>query len=267
MGVLPDRHRRGVGRALLRHAEAALAASGVRFFQVKTLSAAHKDEGYGRTRAFYQSQGFQELEQHPTLWGEANPCLQMLKTLEPASEESDSGLQFSSVGSDQVSERLEVDMATLLGSCFEGYPPRAFYKQIPHRRWLCHAGDALVAVAGPDFRLMRCGDRRLRVTGIIDICVDKAYRARGIAANFLNAIEARATESRSDLLLLFADDHRLYKRAGYFPARNPVRLLALNKDRSHSVLSRPYPKSLMLKSLMEGDWDHEEELDLLGYLY
>ena len=74
-------HRRGVGRALLRALEADLAAEGVRFLQVKTLSAARPDENYARTREFYLAQGFTPLEEFSDLWDEHNPCLQLVKSL------------------------------------------------------------------------------------------------------------------------------------------------------------------------------------------
>ncbi|MFN8377028.1 MAG: GNAT family N-acetyltransferase [Anaerolineae bacterium] len=81
MGVLPQAHRQGVGRALLAAAEGWLAGESVRFLQVKTLSPRHPDEGYKKTRAFYAGVGFVPLEEFPTLWGEHNPCLMLIKYL------------------------------------------------------------------------------------------------------------------------------------------------------------------------------------------
>jgi GNAT superfamily N-acetyltransferase len=81
MGVRPEFHRRGVGGAMLRHAEAALAADGVEFLQVKTLSGRHPDAGYVRTRAFYLAYGFRPLEEFPTLWGPDQPALQLVKSV------------------------------------------------------------------------------------------------------------------------------------------------------------------------------------------
>jgi chloramphenicol 3-O-phosphotransferase/GNAT superfamily N-acetyltransferase len=82
MGVQPETHRQGVGKALLAQAENYLRQQGVAYLQVKTLSAAHPDAGYAKTRAFYQKMGFRPLEEFPTLWGEANPCLMMVKKLD-----------------------------------------------------------------------------------------------------------------------------------------------------------------------------------------
>ena len=79
MGVLPELHRRGIGRAMLRHAESELAADRVEFLQVKTLSPRHPDEGYERTRAFYLAYGFRPLEEFPALWSPDQPALQLVK--------------------------------------------------------------------------------------------------------------------------------------------------------------------------------------------
>ena len=81
MGVLPEHHRRGVGGAMLRHAESALAAEGIEFLQVKTLSPRHPDEGYRKTRAFYEAYGFRPLEEFPTLWSPDQPALQLVKSV------------------------------------------------------------------------------------------------------------------------------------------------------------------------------------------
>jgi ribosomal protein S18 acetylase RimI-like enzyme len=81
MGVLPNYHRKGIGRSLIRTAETYLKAEGVKFLQVKTVSDEHPDEGYKRTRAFYKAMGFTLLEEFPDLWGPHNPCWQLIKKL------------------------------------------------------------------------------------------------------------------------------------------------------------------------------------------
>ncbi len=81
MGVSPDLHRQGVGQHLLRRAEQWLKESGTRYLQVKTLGPSHPDESYAKTREFYLAMGFWPLEEIPTLWGESNPALMMVKAL------------------------------------------------------------------------------------------------------------------------------------------------------------------------------------------
>lgn len=77
----PEWHRRGVGRALVRHAEGVLRVQGVRFLQVKTLSPRRACEHYDRTREFYLAMGYVPLEEFPLLWDERNPALQLVKAL------------------------------------------------------------------------------------------------------------------------------------------------------------------------------------------
>jgi len=81
MAVVPGEHRRGIGTALLRHAESGLVERGVEYLQVKTLSARRDDAGYERTRAFYFASGFRVLEESPVLFDAENPAVQLVKAL------------------------------------------------------------------------------------------------------------------------------------------------------------------------------------------
>ena len=81
MGVIPSHHRSGIGRMLLLEAEKHLARRGFEFIQVKTVSANRECEFYKKTRLFYKSFGFKEVEVFPTLWDESNPCQLLIKSL------------------------------------------------------------------------------------------------------------------------------------------------------------------------------------------
>ena len=83
MGVRPESRRRGLGSALLEAAESFLRARGVEYLQVKTLGPSHPSEHYAETRSFYAARGFRPLEELTAIWGEANPCLIMVKQLGP----------------------------------------------------------------------------------------------------------------------------------------------------------------------------------------
>ena len=81
LGVRRQAHRQGIGRGMLAAAEEWLCDQGVEYLQVKTLSAAHSDLNYARTRLFYEAVGFRALEEMPELWDPSNPCLIMVKRL------------------------------------------------------------------------------------------------------------------------------------------------------------------------------------------
>jgi GNAT superfamily N-acetyltransferase len=80
MGVRRNRHREGLGTALLQAAEEYLRALDVEYLQVKTLGPSYPDAGYAATRAFYEARGFVPLEELLELW-EQNPCLLLVKRL------------------------------------------------------------------------------------------------------------------------------------------------------------------------------------------
>ncbi len=81
MGVIPGFQRLGIGSELVRVAQDYLRKHRTEYLQVKTLGPTHPDKYYAQTRAFYFSMGFRPLEELTTLWGEANPCLLMVKSL------------------------------------------------------------------------------------------------------------------------------------------------------------------------------------------
>ncbi len=81
MGVRPEHHRRGLGRALVARAEEWVRAQGARFFTVKTRSLSAPDSNYAKTHQFYEAMGFLPIEEFPTLWDPENPALMLVKYL------------------------------------------------------------------------------------------------------------------------------------------------------------------------------------------
>ena len=73
MGVLPEFHRRGIGRRLFAMAREYAVQNGYAFLQVKTVQMG-RYPCYDDTNRFYLSLGFQEFEVLKTLWDEANSC-------------------------------------------------------------------------------------------------------------------------------------------------------------------------------------------------
>jgi GNAT superfamily N-acetyltransferase len=81
IAVRRDARNRGVGRAMLAHAERWLIEGGAKLLQVKTIAATKADANYAQTREFYAHAGFTPLEVFPELWAPSNPCLQLVKFL------------------------------------------------------------------------------------------------------------------------------------------------------------------------------------------
>ncbi|MGA3107904.1 MAG: GNAT family N-acetyltransferase [Candidatus Bathyarchaeia archaeon] len=62
IGVRPEIHRKGIGRALVSALEASLAQRGFRTLEVSTVAATIEDESYSRTRSFYRAVGFSDVQ-------------------------------------------------------------------------------------------------------------------------------------------------------------------------------------------------------------
>ncbi|MGJ8526196.1 hypothetical protein LMG33818_001944 [Halomonadaceae bacterium LMG 33818] len=81
MAILPDYHRTGIGRQLIRIAEEYTRLRGHQWLLVKTLDSGLPSPFYDKTRRFYLATGFIPLEVIPDFWGEGVPCLNMIKTV------------------------------------------------------------------------------------------------------------------------------------------------------------------------------------------
>ena len=73
MGVLPQLHHGGIGRALYAAFEEYAREHGYLFIQVKTVRKGSW-ASYDKTNEFYVAMGFHEFECVPELWDKKNPC-------------------------------------------------------------------------------------------------------------------------------------------------------------------------------------------------
>ena len=73
MGVLPEYHRKGIGKTLFEEARKIAMEEGYSFMQVKTVQMGVYEE-YDRTNQFYLACGFKEFEVMKDYWDEKNPC-------------------------------------------------------------------------------------------------------------------------------------------------------------------------------------------------
>ena len=80
LGVVPHRHREGIGRCLMEAAINCASARNCQTLTVETLGPSDPDEGYAETRAFYRAMGFRPLfELKP--YDEATPMIYMIRAL------------------------------------------------------------------------------------------------------------------------------------------------------------------------------------------
>jgi len=83
MGVLQEYHRMGIGRMLINQCEQFCRENGIEFLTVKTLDESRPSKSYEKTRLFYKAMGFKPLEVFKNFWDENNPCLFMVKYIDP----------------------------------------------------------------------------------------------------------------------------------------------------------------------------------------
>ena len=86
MAVLEKHHRNKIGQKLVEKCEDSLRQQNFKFLQVKTLSPTRPDVNYDKTRQFYLKMNFTAIEEFKTLWGELNPCLLLIKPIQPLSK-------------------------------------------------------------------------------------------------------------------------------------------------------------------------------------
>ena len=80
MAVREDHHRSGIGQSLVNHVIQRLRSRAVEYLEVKTVGPSKPCQHYDQTRFFYEAMGFRPVEE-TNIWGEANPCLIMIKHL------------------------------------------------------------------------------------------------------------------------------------------------------------------------------------------
>lgn len=84
MGVRPDLHRGGHGRALVEAAISFTRDGGARWLHAKTRGPSTYDDNYERTRRFWFAMGFETLYESRTEWGEDDAALIMVMALQSA---------------------------------------------------------------------------------------------------------------------------------------------------------------------------------------
>ncbi len=169
-----------------------------------------------------------------------------------------------------IDNELTENIQELLTECFKDIYPnnRIYFKQVPHFRFLVFNEEKhLLAQVGLDYRVMNLNGKRIKVLGIIDLCVSREYRSKGIASLLLLEIDKYCVKKDIDFLLLFADNKTLYLNNGYKSVKNKCKWLKID-DRNQTILGIGYEErsDLMVKNISTNEWI-EGDLDFLGYLY
>lgn len=169
-----------------------------------------------------------------------------------------------------IDTELRAELQQLLIECFEeDYPRnRIYYKQLPHFRFIAYDDqDRLIGHAGLDYRVMNVNGQPAAVLGLIDVCVAKACRSKGVGSMLLSEIDAFCKNRAVDFLLLFADRKDMYLKAGFRSADSKCKWLQINDvDQTTYGIGHEKIDELMVKEVGDRKWE-DGEIDLLGYLY
>lgn len=163
--------------------------------------------------------------------------------------------------------KLEKDILNLLIESFpDAYQKdRIYYKQMPHFRYLAFDEEALIGQVGLDYRAMNLNGIAIKVLGIIDICIKKEYRGKGIGSKLLETIEGFAIAHKLDFLLLFTDVQIFYANSGFINVKNMCKWTKINEHKTLGIGEEEI-EELMIKKIGSKVWE-DGCLDMLGYLY
>jgi ribosomal protein S18 acetylase RimI-like enzyme len=162
---------------------------------------------------------------------------------------------------------LEKKILNLLIESFpEVYPKdRIYYKQMPHFRYLAFDKATLIGQVGLDYRVMNLNGIVIKVLGIIDICIKKEYRGKGIGSKLLEIIECFSIAHKLDFLLLFTDVETFYEKSGFIKVKNVCKWTKIDEHKTLGIGEEEI-KELMIKKIGNKVWK-DGYLDMLGYLY
>jgi GNAT superfamily N-acetyltransferase len=180
--------------------------------------------------------------------------------------DSSRALTIVRVAEAEIGEDLRPQLQALLQASFDEYPSRTYFKLPPHFRYLAMADGKLAAQMGVELRVIRVGADVVRTFGVVDLCVSRGERSRGLAGRLLAELTEYARSCAMDFIILFADDSRLYDRNGWARAANPCTWLKINGHRTLGLAIAQDTDSLMVKAIGERAWP-EGDVDLLGHLF
>jgi len=166
----------------------------------------------------------------------------------------------------ELTAEEEQAIRQLLGSAFSVYPDRTYYKQQPDFRYLCWEQDTLVAHMGIEHRTINNAGQLLRIFGVADLCVQKAYQHRHIGSLLLSELSLLGQKNGIDFVVLIASDQQLYLKNGFLPVDNTCRWLLISEHATLGVAQRHIESALMVKPLGKKRWKNGV-VDFLGPIF
>ncbi|HWM04680.1 MAG TPA: GNAT family N-acetyltransferase [Actinophytocola sp.] len=170
------------------------------------------------------------------------------------------------VAEPEVDADTAAELRELLRESFPDYPDRTYYKLPPHFRYLATVDGRLAGHLGGELRVVRVGDEAVRLFGIVDVCVRQDARSHGLATRLLAEITEYASTCGLDHLMLFADDDRLYTRAGWTHVDNRLSWVRIDEHATLGLATNETVRALMVKTIGSRRWP-AGDVDLLGHLF
>lgn len=167
----------------------------------------------------------------------------------------------------EIQTELHSQITELRNACFPDYQrERSYYKQIPHLRFLAYSNETLIGHLGIDHRVMTFNHITHSVFGIIDLCVHEDHRRQGLGQKLLSSAEVLAMRSDIDVMVLLADDVRLYEQNGFMNVDTVCQWLRIDEHTNYGVAVEEIKGELLLKPLTSEFIVHGP-IDFLGYLF
>jgi|GEM_PF-809395 len=155
----------------------------------------------------------------------------------------------------------------LLMDTFEFYPKdRIYFLQPASFRTVAREEGRIIGQAAVDYRQISIDGENRLVFIIADVCVNDAYRDKGIAGKIIAHIEKFASRKGIKFLIAISQDHRLYKNQGFVHTVNKANWLMFHNNKSLGISNQIMDESLLVKGLTDIKWN-DGLLDFQGPLF
>lgn len=169
---------------------------------------------------------------------------------------------------DQLTLRENTQITKLLDKCFPNtFRGQTYFKQLPAFRFLAIDDNKIVGHVGVVHRIMRLGKNPIRIFGVVDLCVAHTQRQHKLGSKLMQTLICTAQKAHADFIVLFANDHRLYKSLGFSPQANLCKFMAVDEHQTLGIHQKVLDDCLMVKALGKSPWLANAELDMLGWLF